>query len=150
MPFIRYRNEDCGELLDGACPCGRGFPLMRLEIARLSDNFVLPAGRVVHGEFFTHLMYGSEGIASFQFHQTAPDRVVLRVVPGPGSPEKRAEAVRRSIEQIQALAPDHRIAVEVEEVAAIPLSSAGKHRFTRSDVALASPPAGPSASAARA
>jgi len=133
MPFIRYRNEDCGTLLDGGCECGRGFPLLRLDVARLSDNFHLPGGRVVHGEFFTHLMYGSEGIASFQFHQTAPDRVVIRIVPGPGSAERRAEAVRRAVEQVEALSPGA-LVVDVEEVASIPLSSAGKHRFTRSDV----------------
>lgn len=136
MPFIRYRNEDCGSLLDGTCACGRGFPLMRLDIARLSDNFVLPNGRVVHGEYFTHLMYGSEGIASFQFHQTARDRIVLRVVPGPGSTDSRAAAVRRSVEQVRALSTPP-IEVAVEEVDAIPLSSAGKHRFTRSDVGAA-------------
>ena len=136
MPFIRYRNEDCGSLVEGACSCGRGFPLMRLDIARLSDNFVLPDGRVVHGEFFTHLMYGSEGIASFQFHQTAVDRIVLRVVPGPGSAAARADAVRRSVEQIRALSAAP-IQVDVQEVDAIALSSAGKHRFTRSDVAAA-------------
>ena len=133
MPFIRYRNEDCGTLLDGTCECGRGFPLLRLDVARLSDNFLLPGDRVVHGEFFTHLMYGSEGIASFQFHQTAIDRIVIRVVPGPGSTEARATAVRRAVEQVEALSPGA-LAVEVEEVASIPLSSAGKHRFTRSDV----------------
>lgn len=133
MPFIRYRNEDCGELDDGTCDCGRGFPLMRLDVARLSDNFVLPDGRVVHGEFFTHLMYGSEGIDSFQFHQTAADRIVLRVVPAPGSAHGRAEAVRKAVEQIRALSGGE-VSVEVAEVESIPLSSAGKHRFTRSDV----------------
>jgi phenylacetate-CoA ligase len=133
MPFIRYRNEDSGGLESGACACGRGFPLMRLEVARLSDNFVLPDGRVVHGEYFTHLMYGSEGIASFQFHQTAVDRIVLRIVPTSASPERREAAVQKSIEQIQVLADGH-VSVEVLLVDAIPLSTAGKHRFTRSDV----------------
>lgn len=61
MPFIRYRNEDCGYLSDEKCTCRNHFPLMRLEIGRTSDNFVFPGGRVVHGEFFTHLMYGSSG-----------------------------------------------------------------------------------------
>jgi phenylacetate-CoA ligase len=138
MPFIRYRNEDCGDLADGACTCGRGFPLMHLEVARLSDNFVLPNGRVVHGEYFTHLMYGSEGIASFQFHQMALDHIVLRIVPGPGSSARRAEVVRAAVEHIRALA-DVPLTVDVEEVKAIPLSSAGKHRFTRSDVNSSAP-----------
>jgi phenylacetate-CoA ligase len=141
MPFIRYRNEDCGYLSQELCSCGNHFPLMRLEIARTSDNFVFPGGRVVHGEFFTHLMYGSEGIATFQFHQTAPDAIILSIVPGPGDSQARQDKIRESIRQIQALCPGHAIRVEVREMAAIPLSAAGKHRFTRSDVSSAGAPA---------
>ena len=136
MPFIRYRNEDCGALVEGECDCGNSFPLMKLNVARVSDNFILPGGRVVHGEFFTHLMYGSEGIANFQFHQTAPDAVTLLIVPGRGSQAAREHTIRTAVEQIRTLAPA-KIKVEVREVDAIPLSSAGKHRFTRSDVTAA-------------
>jgi phenylacetate-CoA ligase len=132
MPFIRYRNEDVGRLLPGHCDCGNGFPLMALEIARLSDHFVLPGGRVVHGEYFTHLMYGTRGIETFQFHQTAPDRVVLRLVGVPGA--ATIAEVARIRAEVEKLAPGV-LQVEVEQVEAIPLSTAGKHRFTRSDVA---------------
>jgi phenylacetate-CoA ligase len=134
MPFIRYRNEDAGYLSQEVCSCGNHFPLMRLEIARTSDNFVFPDGRVVHGEFFTHLMYGSDGIVTFQFHQTEPDKIILSIVPGPGDSKAREDKIRESIRQIQAVCPGHTIRIEVREVAAIPLSSAGKYRFTRSDV----------------
>jgi phenylacetate-CoA ligase len=89
----------------------------------------------VHGEFFTHLMYGSRGVATFQFHQTGLDRIVLRVVPVAGSGEAHREAVEKAVSRIQALAPG-RIRVQVETMEAIPLSAAGKHRFTRSDVHL--------------
>lgn len=133
MPFIRYRNEDCGALVDDVCVCGNNFPLMHLKIARVSDNFLLPGGRVVHGEFFTHLMYGSEGIINFQFHQTALDAITLWIVPGQGSGEKREATTRGAVEQIKALAPGV-MRVEVHATNVIPLSSAGKHRFTRSDV----------------
>ena len=135
MPFIRYRNEDCGELIDGGCDCGNNFPLMRLNIGRVSDNFILPGGRVVHGEFFTHLMYGSEGIANFQFHQTAPDAITIWIVPLAGvAAGAREPALRAAVEQIKALAPERDVNVEVRETESIPLSKAGKHRFTRSDV----------------
>lgn len=137
MPFIRYRNEDCGELVAGSCDCGNNFPLMRLNVARVSDNFVMPDGRVVHGEFFTHLMYGSEGITTFQFHQTAPDHITLWIVPsGDGAPKARTRAVDAAVAQIKALTPAP-VTVEVQETDTIPLSSAGKHRFTRSDVSSA-------------
>jgi phenylacetate-CoA ligase len=132
MPFLRYRNEDSGSLMEGSCDCGVGFPLMSLNVARISDNFKLPNGRVVHGEFFTHLMYGSEGIASFQFHQIASDTIVLRYVPAArGNP---SPALAAAVAQVEALAPGE-IRVDVERVPIIPLSAAGKHRFTRSDVA---------------
>ena len=140
MPFIRYRNEDCGYLSSEICSCGNNFPLMRLEIARTSDNFTFPDGRVVHGEYFTHLMYGSEGIINFQFHQTAPDRITLLIVPGPGAAEARQQHIRKAVEHIQSLSPSCTIRVEVKEVDSIPLSSAGKHRFTRSDVISQSVP----------
>lgn len=135
MPFIRYRNEDCGALVAGACNCGNNFPLMRLDIARISDNFILPGNRVVHGEFFTHLMYGSEGIANFQFHQTAPDAITLWIVPGAGDAATRAATIRSAVAQIEALAPA--LKVEVRETDVIPLSAAGKYRFTRSDITQA-------------
>lgn len=137
MPFIRYRNEDCGELVEGSCDCGNNFPLMRLGIARTSDNFVLPGGRVVHGEFFTHLMYGSVGISNFQFHQTALDAITLWIVPGPGDEETRERTLKSAIEQIKSLAPEQNIKVDVRETEEIARSSAGKHRFTRSDVTVA-------------
>jgi phenylacetate-coenzyme A ligase PaaK-like adenylate-forming protein len=134
MPFIRYRSEDCGRLADASCGCGSNFPLMDLSIARVSDSFVLPGGRVVHGEFFTHLMYGSEGISSFQFHQTAFDSIVLWIVPGPGDPNARNRCIRETVEKVKKLDPSSAIKVEVRTTEAIPLSRMGKHRFIRSDV----------------
>jgi phenylacetate-CoA ligase len=134
MPFIRYRNEDCGYLSSELCSCGNNFPLMRLEIARTSDSLIFPDGRLVHGEYFTHLMYGSQGIANFQFHQTAPDRITLLIVPGSGAAEARQQQIHKVVERIQSLCPSCAIHVDVKELDSIPLSSAGKHRFTRSDV----------------
>ena len=134
MPFIRYRNEDCGCLSQEHCSCGNNFPLMRLEIARTSDNVLFPGGRVVHGEFFTHLMYGSDGIVNFQFHQTSLDEIILWIVPGGGNRQAREEKIQESIRQVRAICPGHPLRIEVREVDAIPLSAAGKHRFTRSDV----------------
>jgi hypothetical protein len=79
-------------------------------------------------------MYGSDGIAIFQFHQTAVDEIILSIVPGPGSRQSREEKIQESIRQIQSLSPGQPVRVEIREVDAIPLSTAGKHRFTRSDV----------------
>ncbi len=105
---------------------------MDVNVARISDNFVLPSGRVVHGEFFTHLMYGSQGIARFQFHQTSLNTIVLWIVRGPGAEKEREHVIRSVFEQVHTLDP--KIRLDVRETDAIPLSSTGKYRFTRSDV----------------
>jgi phenylacetate-CoA ligase len=133
MPFIRYRNEDCGGLLSETCDCGNNFRLMKLDIARSSDNFILPDGSVVHGQFFTWLMYGSKGIASFQFHQTAPDAITFWVVPAKNDSESREECIREAVNKIKRLTTAE-MKIEVREVEEIPLTAAGKHRFTRSSV----------------
>jgi phenylacetate-CoA ligase len=134
MPFIRYRNEDCGELLEGQCDCGNQFPLMELDISRIFDHFILPDGRVIHGMLFTRVMDVAYGISTFQFHQTAPDAVTLSIVPGPGDDAAREQSIRKIVEQVRALDPKGRINIEVRKVDAIPLSRNGKHRYIRSDV----------------
>jgi phenylacetate-CoA ligase len=133
MPFLRYRNEDAAALSPDACACGNRFPVMRLEVSRVSDNFVFPGGKVVHGEFFTHLMYGSDGVASFQFHQTSMHEITLSIVPGPGSESGRKAAIDKAMAEVEKLAPGV-VRWTIREVDEIPLSRAGKHRFTRSDV----------------
>ena len=136
MPFVRYRNEDCGRLLDDACSCGSGFPLIDLNISRVTDHFIFPGGRIVHGEYFTHLFYGADGVETFQFHQLTPTRMVVYVVPSAGA---KREALRsttaRIVAEVSALSREP-ILVDVREVTSIPLTAAGKHRFTRSDVPL--------------
>ncbi len=136
MPFVRYRNEDCGRLVSDTCSCGSGFPLVDLNISRVTDHFIFPGGRVVHGEYFTHLFYGAEGVETFQFHQLTPTHMVVYVVPSAGA---KHEALRgtaaRVVSEVTALSREP-IVVDVREVQSIPLSAAGKHRFTRSDVPL--------------
>lgn len=134
FPFIRYRNEDYGiqdERL--SCNCGSGFPVMQLTVARQSDSFAFANGRVVHGEFFTHLMYGSAGIENFQFYQTAIDRIVIRIVPSASGADAARAAADRAVAEIKRRAGEE-VSVHVLVVDKIEASTAGKHRFTRSDV----------------
>lgn len=128
MPFIRYRNEDCGSLEDARCDCGSGFPALRLDLARQSDSFRFANGRVVHGEYFTHLFYGVQCVRMFQFRQAALNRIEVLVVLEPGA--AGVDAALASVRaQVEALAPGQLECV-VQVVSEIPLSAAGKHRFT--------------------
>jgi phenylacetate-CoA ligase len=134
MPFIRYRNEDCGELLDGVCDCGNQFPLMELDISRTFDHFILPDGRFAHGMLFVRVMDVAHGISTFQFHQTEPDSITLWIVPGPGDPSARERSIQQIVEQVRSFDSKGRIKVHVRITDSIPLSPNGKHRYIRSDV----------------
>ncbi len=130
MPFLRYRNEDAGRLVSGACSCGSGFPLMHLDVSRIFDNFVLPNGRTVHGQFFVIQFYGIRGVRAFQFYQPRVGELILRIVGERTVLE--SEEFRQGLSRIRAL--DDGVEVRVELVDEIPLSGAGKYQYIKSDV----------------
>ncbi len=133
MPFIRYRNGDCGLLSGEPCTCGCGFPLLELKIARVTDLFRYPDGRLVHGEHFTHLMHGSQGVVSFQFHQTTPETIILRIVRSATFNDDAARFLHNLCEKIRAES-EGAVSTRIEYVEHIEKTAAGKHRFTVSDV----------------
>jgi phenylacetate-CoA ligase len=53
FPLIRYENGDRGRLLNHQCSCGMNLPLMDKVKGRVSDNFILPDGTVLVGEYLT-------------------------------------------------------------------------------------------------
>lgn len=86
MPFVRYAIGDVGTLAGpgATCPCGRGLPLLDYVTGRSSDQLTLPSGRQLLMWYFTDVFRQTPGIDSFQMRQEAPDRIVIRVVPGEG------------------------------------------------------------------
>ena len=79
QPLIRYQLGDMGRPLETSCPCGRGYPLMELNVARSRDVIIGPNGRSFYPGFFTRLMEGKGGISSFQFVQKKIDRIELNI-----------------------------------------------------------------------
>lgn len=133
MPFIRYRNGDEGELLDRTCDCGINTPCLSIDISRSCDNFKTNSGRIIHGEFFTHVMEGIRGLKMFQFRQVSLDKVILSVV----ADENVDEKTRKTVEGIPSVIgqkTDHGFKVDVQWVENIPLTSRGKHIFTISNL----------------
>lgn len=133
FPILRYKNNDIGRLLDESCACGRGFPLLDLDISRVIDNFPLPGGGLIHGTKLMHLLYGCEGIDRYQFYQPAIDRLVLYIVKDERY-SKRTEAWLHGVqEQIDEMAGGG-VRYEVQCVDEIPPTKAGKYLYMRSDV----------------
>lgn len=124
MPFIRYRIGDRAAPLPDSDE-GRGFPRITPVEGRVGDFVVTPDGRAIHGEFFTHLFYGVEGITRFQVRQPARDR--LHILVQGRSDAGTLERIRAaSAERFGASEPE---AVRIEVVPEIRPGPSGKHRF---------------------
>lgn len=130
MPLLRYRIGDMASWAAKPCPCGLSWPLLEHVHGRNSDVLVAADGTRVHGEYFTHLFYGRNWVRRFQLVQEAVDRLVLSIVPEPGTPPavvaEDTDAVLRETRRVMGAA----CRVEVRFVDEIPPSPSGKHRFT--------------------
>jgi phenylacetate-CoA ligase len=127
MPLIRYDTGDLGCWMeDEPCSCGRRTARLARIAGRQSDVIRTSHGGLIHGEFFTHLLYGIKGVREFQFVQEAPEEYCLRLCADAGlcrSLESRwREAIIAKVGQ--------QASVRIEYVASIPSSSSGKRRFT--------------------
>jgi phenylacetate-CoA ligase len=130
QPFLRYRIGDMGTLDRSPCACGRTSHRLREVVGRTSDNFVMPDGRVIHGEYFTHIFYGRAGVAQFQFVQHTPSEYALAIVPAPGLEDATLRRIEHEVREV--IGASARLKIEMRE--AIPSTVSGKHRFTISHV----------------
>ncbi|MGH7827791.1 MAG: phenylacetate--CoA ligase family protein [Candidatus Binatia bacterium] len=130
FPLIRYSIGDVGIAApDTRCACGRGMPRIDRIEGRAADIIVSPEGKLLHGEFFTHLFYGMPGVRQFQVIQTTPRILLIRIVKGAEFEEHRV------IEQLRNVILEHgspSFEIDFEFPEQIPVSASGKHRFTMS------------------
>lgn len=131
MPLLRYRNEDIATAKVEVCPCGRGLPLLASVEGRVLDMIVGTNGRIVAGEAFVHLLKDYP-IDRFQVHQRADRSTTLLLVPGQTFRAEQAQEIDARLRTV--LGADALLSVEL--VHDIPLTPSGKHRVTKTDVAV--------------
>jgi len=124
MPMIRYQLGDLGRLQEGRCSCGSPFPLLALDVCRSNDLIVTPAGRKIYPSYFVHLLDGYSGILQFQFEQTGPGRIELRLC----SREDVTDSIWPALKSRLQADLGNDMSLQVEQVKAIPRSHSGKHR----------------------
>ena len=130
MPLIRYDTGDLALWAAGTCPCGRMTMRLARLIGRQSDTIRTASGRLIHGEYFTHLLYGIPSVREFQFIQDSLNEYRLLVVmDGRLAPGLEERLRQRIVEQVGAQA-----SVQVVQVDVIPVLSSGKRKFTLSKV----------------
>lgn len=129
MPLIRYDTGDLAVWAAGRCACGRTTRRLARIVGRQSDTIRTASGKLIHGEYFTHVLYGAEGVAEFQFVQDDLTHYRLLVVADAVRPEQEAHWRNKIMAM---LGPESSLIIE--RVASIPVLSSGKRRFTLSHI----------------
>jgi phenylacetate-CoA ligase len=135
QPFIRYRLGDVAvRSARQGCRCGRALPVLERIEGRDDDVFVHPDGRRIHPSKITvaakspcFAYPGLQVFRDYQIAQTAPDRVVLRVVAGRDS-VPFAECAKQGAANLERLlAPGVR--VDLETPTRLPAGAGGKRKI---------------------
>ena len=130
MPFIRYDTGDLGTWAQEECTCGRSWRLIKEIKGRQTDIIVSPSGKLIHGEFFTHLFYKLKGIKQFQVLQEDVKRLIIKLVKEYDFSEDTLEFLRNVIHTHA----DAAFEIDFEYCKKIEASPSGKFRFTISNV----------------
>ena len=132
MPMIRYRTRDVGALIDAACECGRGLPLLDLKGGRVTDFLTGVDGQKVSGIVLaTYAITNLPGIGQIQFVQDRRESVKVRVV-------RRSEWSEATASELTARVRGflgQSMMVHLEFTDTIPVEASGKYRFSISSLA---------------
>jgi phenylacetate-coenzyme A ligase PaaK-like adenylate-forming protein len=133
MPFIRYNMEDLATFSGSSCDCGRGLPMIESILGRTSDMLFAPDGRLIHGEYFTHLFYGIAGVRKFQLIQKRDMGIVVEIEADKEMNEDKLSGLKS---RIQDTLKSSDVLLKIVEKIHVPES--GKRRFTISEGQAAS------------
>lgn len=130
MPFVRYLNGDVATATSKHCSCGRGLPLLQRVDGRLLDAIRSPAGHLLPGEFFPHMLKDVPGLLRFQVVQRRLDQLELALVRGAGFDESSLGYIRSELAKVVG----DSLELRFHFVDDIPLTPSGKSRVTISEL----------------
>lgn len=128
MPFIRYSIGDLGKPSNETCSCGRGLPLMKSVEGRLTDIIVAPNHSYL--SVFDVPLCDMLQIKEYQIIQEEIDKIVVRIVKGPGYSEEDTQQIIDVMKQYLG----KKVELSMEFVSSIPNAKSGKRRFVISKV----------------
>ncbi len=130
MPLIRYDLGDLGSFARGECECGLAWRRLERIDGRRGSLVVSPSGKLLHGEFFTHLFYGAEGVRRFRVIQRDRAHLEIAIVADEGWTEDSEKRLLGALHE----RGDPAFEVKFERVPALEPSASGKYEFVRSEV----------------
>ena len=132
MPLLRFRVGDVAVPDDRVCACGRGLPLMRDIVGRVTSIFTLPSGKLLYGGVFRHLaLKDTLAVKRLQVHQHSKDRILVTLEKGESFDDNVVELVRA---RCRLVLGDEPVELTIQVVDEIPTTASGKLLVTISDV----------------
>ena len=128
LPLIRYDLGDTATWAEGTCDCGDSAPRLAHVTGRSSDTIRTAEGKLIHGEYFTHLFYGATPVRRFQFVQRTPRSYFLRYEAG----ENLSDDLERKLRSDLSAQLGADSVIEFERCEQIEPSPSGKYKFTLS------------------
>ena len=132
MPLLRYVTNDRTALRPGRCSCGRHLELMEDVTTKAEDVLTLGDGRLISPSVLTHPFKPLDCIEGSQIVQTAPNTVVVRLVPRPTYTEGHT---RQRVAELKARLGDD-VTVDVQFVEQLETGKNGKFKWVISKVPL--------------
>jgi phenylacetate-CoA ligase len=129
-PFIRYRNDDLGMLVDKSCSCGRSLPLIEMSHGRIHNIITTPEGKYIYGMFLYYLFYELEGVLEYQIIQEDIDHLFVIIV---RSENYKAQTTQWLHDRLQK-ACGSMMQIRFEFPESIPKLGSGKYCFIRSNI----------------
>ena len=127
---LRYANGDMARMSRARCACGRGLPLLASVEGRVLDAIRTPAGHLLPGVFFPHMLKDVPGLERFQLVQKRLDRLELSIVRGPAFDDASLAYIRREVHKVLG----DSIELNCQFLDDIPLTPSGKRRVTVSEL----------------
>lgn len=137
MPLIRFKIGDMAILSSKKCSCGRGLPLLKKVIGRLTDVLKTKEGRIVPGEYFIHFIgvILNKGIINkFQIIQEKEDYIIVKLVLDNKDLFVKNKRDFDEITDKIKLVMGENTKIEYKLVDEIPTTKSGKYRYTISKV----------------
>ncbi|MBC8214224.1 MAG: phenylacetate--CoA ligase family protein [Candidatus Marinimicrobia bacterium] len=134
MPLINYKLDDNGTIAKtNQCKCGRTLPVLENLVGRSNINILLPNGKIVHSEYFTHLLeqldiFKKYRVNCFQIHQFEDYRISIKL----NSLSDLNETDKLKMQKIIQRDFSNNIQIDFEKLEI--LNSSSKFKFITSDL----------------
>ena len=131
FPLIRYEVGDIGKPTNEKCVCGRFHTLIDEIVGRNHDFIKAGNGKLVHGEFFSHLVRKHiPEILQFQVHQKSLNYLEMKIRTKIDLNSDKISHIRKIIED--KVGSSSKVSIKI--VDEIKPSSSGKWKFIISDI----------------